>query len=186
MALPTPNGTTDVNGKFTITAAPIQNIIIKSVSSAQTPTRVLNFISADDFRGPESYPASQNDYFNVPATSGKYYIHFGLEVTAGSSAFTIGPNAVRLSQSFVAGGASYSPKSVTLYDSTFTQRNQITIPAGETQVVYLVASVALLSLNANGQEETNTTNQYFSTDLSIFQNGIQIGRDQIRVRNYNF
>ena len=186
IALPTPNSTNDVNGNFTITAASIQNIIIKSVSGAQSPTRAIQFLDASSYRGAESFPVSQNDYFKINAVGQMFYIHFGLEITAGSSSFTIGSASVKLSQTFESAGGFSSPRVTTLYDSNFTQQTQVTIPAGTTQVVYLVASAALLSIDSSNREVSGAGNGYFSTTLSVYQNGVQIGSDQIRVRNYDF
>lgn len=195
ISLPTLNGASDVNGKFTITAAPIQNIIIQSVTSVQSPTRALQFFDATNYRGTDELIPTNNKYFKVTDSlnNGKYYFQIGLSVTAGNQSFTLGNNAINLSQTFVSQGGFTSKKNVTLYDTdasgNLVQANQITIPAGQTKVVYLATSLsALMSLNINGVEEVNTNPQYFSVRVFIYQGSPStlIGQDDIRVRNYDF
>lgn len=183
LALPTATSpSVDVYGAFTIHAAPVSNIIIATVSTVATPSRWQVFLSAEPYRGAESIDAGNDDYLLV-GVNGLYYIHFGLDVTAGGTNLSLSSCAVTLRPTFYAPNGFTTPRSVTLRNSYFAEQTQITIPAGQTQRVYFVASVPLLSLNSSGQQQTGASNQHFDVTVNFYANSVLIATDNIRVRN---
>ena len=183
-ALPCPNNSSDVMGKFTINAAPVASVVIARVSNVQSPSRSTDFFNASNYIGPESVTPVDTDYFYSPSP---YYLHFGLDITAGTSAFDFGSTAkVRLSETFNSGSGYSSPVNCTILDENFNSVSQVSVPAGQTKRVYLIASVPILSLYSNGsQGGTVTEHKRFATRVEIYQNSTLVDRtNDIRVRNY--
>lgn len=192
VGLPSANNTNDLKGEFTIHAAAVASILIVGVNRSQNPGGAARFVSAANFLGPESITPQDSEYFNYePALTPPpppYYIHFKLEVTAGSAALTIGNPRVALSQTFFSANGYSNPVSCDLYDDTYTQRTQITIAANQTATIYLVASSALFSLAQNGHQESSfASDQHFSAIVKFYNGSTLIDQgNEFRVRNYSF
>lgn len=192
LGLPSANNTNDVKGNFTIHAAAVASVLIVGVNRSQTPGSAARFLSASPYIGPESFPAVETDYFSyVPGSTPPpppYYIHFKLEVTAGSAAFTVGTPKVALSQTFFSGAGFSTPVLCDLYDDGYNQVSQVTVPAGTTKIVYLVAPSALFSLDASGSQQSGAApDQYFSAIVRFYNGNVLMDQsNEFRVRNYSF
>lgn len=183
LALPAPNDSNDLKNTITIRAAAVASVTISKYATAQSPSRANQFFPASPYVGPESTPYDPDDY--LLQSTAPYWFHLALDITAGSSAFTIGNAKLALSQTFNSGSGFSTPVNCTLYNSSFSQQTQITIPAGTTQTVYLVAAAPLLGLNQDGSRGGAAANQYFSTRVKIYNGNTMIDQsNEIRVRNY--
>lgn len=185
LALPSQHNSTDLKGAFNIQAAAITSLTIASVATMASPTSATRFANATNFIGPESATPTQSQYMKTGTEP--YYLHVGLSVTAGGSNVTILNPKITLTQTFMSGSGFTRKVSCTLYDSSFTQKTQVVIPAGQTQTIYLVASAPILSLTAQGTQETGATNQRFGTTVRIYNGDTLIdATNTLRVRNYDF
>ena len=183
LALPAPNDSNDLKNTITIRAAAVASVTISKYATAESPTRALQFFSASNYVGPESTPYDPSDY--LLQSTAPYWFHLALDITAGSSAFTIGNAKLALSQTFNSGSGFSTPVNCTLYNSSFSQQTQITIPAGTTQTVYLVAAAPLLGLNQDGTRGGAAADQYFATRVKVYNGNTMIDQsNEIRVRNY--
>lgn len=189
VALPTKNGVSDVYGKFTLSASNVGNLVLVSVSQTASPTSTGNFTlltgNGYDYHG-TSFSDTDAYYYKVNAP---YRIHFGIRITANSGgSVSLNASQISLSRTFF----SETPiplQDVTLYianGTTLQQRSTVTVPAGQSTIVYVVCSANLLALDADGRQDSGTpANNYFTISVSIHQNGVLFGSDQMRVRNYD-
>ena len=182
VALPTKYGISDVSGKFTITNSNVGNLVISSVSSAQSPTATNNFTMATNYRS-VSYSDSDTYYFK--ATN---YIQFGVTVTANSTAaVTLNNIKISLSHTYFS-DTPIAVQDVTMYTASGTslvQASSVNVPANTSKVVYFVCAAKLMLLDADGREWNSPSNQYFTTSVSFYQDNALLASDQIRVRNYD-
>lgn len=186
LGLPSATNASDLKGDFTIHAAAVASIVIVGINKSQNPGSPFRYISASPYIGPESIPEVETDYFNYD--SAPYYIHFKLEITAGSAAFTVGNPKVALSRTFFSGTGFSTPVSCDLYDSSYSQVSQVTIPAGQTDTVYLVAPSALFSLDSSGSQQSGAaTGQHFSAIVKFYNGNTLVDQtNELRVRNHSF
>ena len=182
VALPTKNGISDVSGKFTISLSNVGNLVISSVSSAQSPTATNNFTLATNYR---SVSYSDTDTYYFKATN---YIQFGVTVTANSNAaVTLNNIKISLSHTYFS-DTPIAVQDVTMYTASGTslvQASSVNIPANTSKVVYFVCASKLMLLDADGREWNSPSNQYFTTSVSFYQDNALLASDQIRVRNYD-
>lgn len=185
IAMPAPHSSNELKGEFNIHASATALVTIASVSNVASPTRALDFLNASPYVGSESIGEPDTDFFAVPTHP--YWLHFGLDIRAGSAAVTIGSVAkIRLTQTFNSPTGFSNPISCDVRDEDFNAVSQVTIPAGQTKRVYLIASGPLLGLTQNGaQGGPVTDNIRFSTGVELYQNSTLIDRNTLlRVRNF--
>ena len=179
MALPTENGTSDVMGSFTIYTSAQQSIEIDTVSQLASPS------SASDFADASAYVGAGSSYLSYANKTQPYYMCLGLEIRSGSSDFTVTNAAIQLSQTFVSPGGYSARISCAIRNPSYQSVNSYTVPAGQTQTVYLIPSSPILSLNPAGRQQTGAaTGQQFETGIQLYINGVMVdGTNFIRVSN---
>jgi len=168
LALPADNAS-DMTGSFTIDTT-IARVSASAYSQVASPT------------GDASFSVNPRTVMSCPP----YYCHIKATITAyDDHPVTLTQSNLSLSIRGTFHGANVQPPSMTptLYDSTFTQKTSITIPAGTTTTVYLVIPAQILALNSSGNFAQPPTGVRLTSTITITHSGYLFGAFRVEAQN---